>query len=118
MKVVTKFQQYMEIKRFEDFKGGWYIGDFEPTAFQTDKFEVCYKTHYAGEKWDTHYHKVGTEINFLIEGEMIIQEKRIKSGDIFIIYPYEIADPEFLTECKLIIVKTPSKINDKYIINK
>lgn len=106
----------MDIKKFDDYKGGWYIGNFEPTAFKTDQFEVCYKTHFAGEKWDTHYHKIGTEINFLIEGNMIIQDKELKSGDVFIIYPYEIADPVFLTDCKLIIVKTPSNKNDKYII--
>jgi mannose-6-phosphate isomerase-like protein (cupin superfamily) len=106
----------MEIKRFEDFKGGWYIGDFEPVAFMTKDFEVCYKIHSKGEKWETHYHKLSTEINYLIEGQMFIQGKKIKSGDIFIIYPYEIADPEFLTECKLIVVKTPSNSQDKYII--
>jgi len=106
----------MDIKRFEDYKGGWYIGNFEPSAYKTEEFEVCYKTHTAGEKWDAHYHKLGTEINFLIEGEMIIQGKKIQSGDVFTLYPYEIADPEFLTDCKLIIVKTPSNTKDKYII--
>lgn len=106
----------MDIKKFTEFKGGWYIGNFEPTSYKTEQFEVCYKTHIKGEKWDAHYHKLGTEINFLIEGEMIIQGKTIRSGDVFIIYPYEVADPEFTTDCKLIIVKTPSNTNDKYII--
>lgn len=106
----------MDIKKFTDFNGGWYIGNFEPSAFKTEQFEVCYKTHYAGEKWEAHYHKLVTEINFLIEGEMILQGKKLQGGDVFIIYPYEIADPNFLTECKLIIVKTPSNTKDKYII--
>jgi len=106
----------MDIKKFSDYKGGWYIGNFEPSAYKTEEFEVCYKIHTAGEKWDAHYHKLGTEINFLIEGEMIIQGKKIKAGDVFTLYPYEIADPEFLTDCKIIIVKTPSNTNDKYII--
>lgn len=106
----------MDIKKFNEFKDGWFIGNFEPSAFKTDRFEVCYKTHFAGEKWDAHYHKLGTEINFLIEGEMIIQGKKLISGDVFILYPYEIADPIFIKDCKLIIVKTPSNTNDKYII--
>lgn len=106
----------MEITKFEDYKGGWFVGDFSPSALKTDLFEVCYKIHQAGEKWETHYHKIGTEINYLIEGEMIIQGVKLTSGDVFVIKPYEVADPVFLSECKLVVVKTPSKTNDKYAI--
>jgi hypothetical protein len=106
----------MEITKFEQYKGGWFIGNFEPSAFRNENFEVCYKIHKEGESWEKHYHKLATEINFLIEGEMVIQGKKLTSGDVFTIYPYEIADPEFLTDCKLIIVKTPSNTSDKYII--
>lgn len=106
----------MKISRIEDYKNGWFVGNFSPTAFETKEFEVCYKFHKAGEKWDVHYHKLGTEINLLVEGEMIIQNKTLKSGDIFILYPYEIADPEFIKDCVVLIIKTPSNTNDKYII--
>jgi len=108
----------MEISRIEDYKGGWYIGSFTPTSFYSKEFEVCFKIHKQGEKWDIHYHKLGTEINYLLRGEMIIQGKKLTTGDIFIIYPYEIADPEFLTDCEVFIVKTPSDISDKYVIKK
>lgn len=97
-------------------KDGWFIGDFEPSVLKTKDFEVCYKIHKKGEQWDTHYHKVSTEYNYLISGEMVIQNKRINSGDIFIIEPFEIANPEFLTDCVLVIVKTPSSPKDKYKI--
>lgn len=107
----------MDIYKFEDMKGGWFVGDFEPTAYKTSEFEVCYKFHKKGEKWDTHYHKKGTEINFLVKGKMKIQDKEIKEGEIFTIYPYEISEPEFLEDCILIIVKTPSVPGDKYIVN-
>ena len=98
----------------KDMTGGWFIGDFEPTSFKTKDFEVCYKHHKKGEKWDVHYHKKSTEINYLVEGRMRLQDIEISSGDIFILKPYEIADPEFLEDCKLVIVKTPSCTNDKY----
>ena len=108
----------MKITKFSDYKGGWFIGNFDPTAFKTKDFEVCYKHHKKGEKWDTHYHMIGTEINLLIEGEMIIQNTRLEKGDVFIIYPYEVADPVFVTDCTVLIVKTPSVTNDKYVIDK
>ena len=106
----------MEINRIENMKGGWFVGDFEPSSFKTDLFEVCYKFHEKGEKWDTHYHKIGTEINYLVKGKMIIQGKELNEGDIFILKPYEIANPEFIEDCTVLIIKTPSVADDKYII--
>jgi len=100
----------------ETMMGGWFIGNFEPSAYKTDQFEVCYKHHLKGEKWDTHYHKEGTEINYLVNGKMIIQNKELNTGDIFILKPYEIADPIFIEDCTVLIVKTPSVSGDKYII--
>ena len=58
----------------------------------------------------------GTEINYLVEGKMTIQNKELNKGDIFILKPYEIADPIFLEDCTVLIIKTPSKPGDKFII--
>jgi len=106
----------MDIIKMETMMGGWFIGNFEPSAYKTDQFEVCYKHHLKGEKWDVHYHKEGTEINYLVNGKMIIQNKELNTGDIFILKPYEIADPIFVEDCTVLIVKTPSVSGDKYII--
>lgn len=106
----------MDIFKMKDMKGGWFIGNFEPTAFKTEEFEVCYKQHTKGEQWDTHYHKEGTEINYLVDGKMIIQNKQLNKGDIFILHPFEIADPIFLEDCTVLIIKTPSKPGDKFTI--
>jgi hypothetical protein len=106
----------MDILKMKDMKGGWFIGNFEPTAFKTEEFEVCYKQHTKGEQWDTHYHKEGTEINYLVDGKMIIQNKQLNKGDIFILHPFEIADPIFLEDCTVLIIKTPSKPGDKFTI--
>lgn len=107
----------MEVIKFSQMEKGWFIGDFLPTAFKTKDFEVSYKIHPAGEIWDTHYHKVATEINLLIKGEMKICGKELTSGDIFIIYPMEISEPKFYTDCEIICVKTPSVKSDKFIVN-
>ena len=106
----------MIIKNIKDMIGGWYIGDFDPSAFKTKDFEVCYKKHEKGEKWDTHYHTKIVEINYLIKGKMIIQNTILKEGNIFILNPGEIASPTFLENCEIIIVKVPSIPNDKVII--
>ena len=106
----------MKIDRIEDMIGGWFVGDFEPTAYKTKDFEVSYKIHPKGEIWDNHYHKEATEINYLIRGKMNLSGTELTQGDIFTIYPNEVAIPEFLEDCELIVVKTPSVKEDKYIV--
>jgi quercetin dioxygenase-like cupin family protein len=106
----------MKLDHINNMIGGWFIGDFEPSVLKTTDFEVCYKFHPKGEKWPIHYHKVATEINYLIRGSMTIGDVVLKAGDIFTILPFEIADPVFLEDCELIVVKTPSIKDDKFSI--
>ena len=58
----------MKILNIKDMHDGWFIGGFEPTAYHTKDFEVNYRTHPAGQKWDMHYHTTTTEINLLVSG--------------------------------------------------
>lgn len=106
----------MKILDIKDMKGGWFVGDFEPTAFKTKRFEVAYHFYKKGQKWDKHYHEKTTEINYIIRGEMTINGEYIKAGDIFIIEPYEISDPVYLTDCEIIITRDGSFPNDKIVI--
>ena len=106
----------MKIYKIKDMHKGWFIGDFEPSVLKTKKCEVAIKFHPAGEKWDIHYHKEVCEYNYLIQGEMNMCGNDLVAGDIFIVNPYEIANPHFYTDCTIVTVKVPSKIGDKFII--
>ncbi len=104
----------MKITRIEDFTGGWFIGNFEPTLLKTEAFEVALKMHKRGESWPVHYHAVATEFNCLVSGHMKINEQELRAGDVFVIGPNEVSKSEFLEDCRIIVVKTPSVIGDKY----
>jgi|LauGreDrversion4_2_1035121.scaffolds.fasta_scaffold617702_2 quercetin dioxygenase-like cupin family protein len=106
----------MIVSKINNFIRGWFIGNFEPSLFKTDNFEVGYLTHKKGEKWPKHYHKESVEINYLIKGKMLIQNKELNSGDLFMFEKGEVADPIFLQDCELIVVKVPSIPNDKYLV--
>lgn len=95
---------------------GWLIGNFEPSVKKEELFEIGLLQHKKMEKWPFHYHKKSTEINILIEGKMIINNIEINSGNIFIFNKNIIACPIFLEDCKIICIKIPSVIGDKYII--
>ena len=97
---------------------GWFVGGFEPNAYKTNLFEVGILTHKAGEYWAAHYHKESDEINYLLEGEMILNNILLTAPIIFIIKKNEVAEPIFITDCKLVVIKTPSVPGDKYIVSK
>lgn len=104
----------MEVYNLKDFKGGWFIGNFEPSLFKSEAFEVGVNFHPSGSYWASHYHAIATEYNVLLSGKMNICGQTIESGQIFVIPPKEVADPVFLTDCRVLIVKTPSIPGDKY----
>ena len=112
----------MIVRKIDEFTGGWLIGDFNPSVFKTKDFEVCYKKHAKDEAWPRHYHKWSTEYNVLLKGRMSIVVETpgaganyiLRKGDVFIIQPGEVANPHFITDCELLIVKIPSWPGDKY----
>lgn len=108
----------MKTANIKEMFKGWFIGNFEPSVFKTKDFEVGMMFHPKGSHWDTHYHKESTEITLLLVGKMKIQNKIIDPGVIFTLEPFEIADPEFLEDCTVLVVKTPSVPGDKYIVEK
>ena len=104
----------MKIYSLGEMTRGWFIGDFEPSVMRSKGFEVGVLEHKKGEKWPAHYHKKATEVNVLLSGKMVVQGVTIFPNDIFVFEPYEVADPEFLQDCVVLCVKTPSIPGDKY----
>lgn len=99
-------------------KRGWFIGNFEPTAYKTKNFEVGYGRHKKGDIWDKHYHKLAVEINLIVKGKVRVNDEVFSKGDIFIIDPEEVVDPLFLEDTEYVVAKTLSDISDKYILER
>lgn len=107
----------MIVRSIDEMPTGWFVGNFEPSVHSDPHFEVAYKKHRAGESHETHYHAIAREINLLIRGRMTVQGVTLEAGSIFILEPMEIADPIFNEDCELIVIKTPSVKNDKYVVD-
>ncbi len=106
----------MKRYHFSDMKGGWFVGAFTPTAFSTSACEVSFKFHPKDEQWPYHYHTKVTEINLITKGVMELQGQLMSEGDIFVLEPYEVADPLFVTDCQIVCVKLPGNAgNDKIV---
>lgn len=104
----------MRVENISDMVGGWYIGNFTPSVWQTEDFEVSFKLHKKNEEWPAHHHKVATEINYLVFGAMKMCDTYLVGGDIFVVEPNEVADPVFFEDCGIVCVKVPSVKGDKY----
>lgn len=106
----------MKVYELKDFVRGWFIGDFEPSVLKTADFEVGLLSHSKGEYWAPHTHKLSDEFNLLVKGKMMICGEEINEGQIFVIQKNEVAGPQFLEDCQVLVVKSPSVPGDKYIV--
>ena len=104
----------MDVRHISDFTGGWFIGNFEPSLLKCAGFEAGIKVHQKGEDWPAHYHKIATEYNVIVYGKMTIQNQVLTAGDVFVLKPYEIADPIFHEETAIVCIKHPGANNDKF----
>lgn len=112
------FGVIMKVYKMSDMQSGWFVGDFEPSAYRTSAFEVNFRTHSKDEIWDVHYHTDVVEINYLHRGKMKLQDQVLVAGDIFVLHPFEIADPIFLEDCEICCVKTPSRFDKVSVVVK
>ena len=103
----------MKISKIENMTKGWFIGDFEPSVLKTKDFEVGLVTRFKGPE-KPHYHAIATEYNLVVSGSFNLNNKELKAGDIFVIEPGEVVNPYFHQETKILSIKVPSIIGDKY----
>lgn len=107
----------MKIYKFKDMVRGWFVGNFSPSALVTNAAEVAVREYKAGEAEKTHYHKIATEVTFILEGEAEMNGERFGAGDILVFYPNELTTFKALTDVKNVVVKIPGANNDKYEVD-
>lgn len=104
----------MKKYKLDKFTRGWFIGNFEPSLFKTEQFEVAIKQYKKGDKETPHIHKVADEFSVVVKGSCKFNGEIFSVGDIIHIEPGEIAEFEALEDCVTTVIKTPSVIGDKY----
>lgn len=105
-----------QIWNSSQFIRGWFVGNFMPSIHKITQFEVGALTHVKNDRWDYHYHKKADEINILLEGSMLLNNHQINQHDVFIIPRGQVACPIFVETCRVMCIKIPSVIGDKYCV--
>ena len=103
----------MILARVEDFKDGWFIGNFSPSILKTADFEVCLKTFRAGDKEPSHYQKSSTEVTVVVSGSCRMGSVHLSAGDILVLDAGEISDFEAIDDSVVVGIKSPSVPDDK-----
>lgn len=106
----------MKTARLSDMLKGWFVGNFEPTLYQTNDVEVAVKTYCAGDCEAAHYHKIAAELTVIVSGFVRMNGVEYCAGDIIMMDPGEVTDFEAVTDAVNVVVKLPGANDDKYVV--
>jgi quercetin dioxygenase-like cupin family protein len=107
----------MKKYKLENFTRGWVVGDFEPNIIRTKDFEVMVRYYKKGDKEAKHVHKLADEITIIVSGKFLMNGELLEAGDIIHLSPNDPTDFECLEDGSNTVIKTPSVMGDKYLIN-
>ena len=103
--------------KLDQFTRGWLVGDFKPSIINTNDFEFMVRFYKKGETEQKHVHKKADEITVIVSGTFLMNNDTFKKGDIIHLLPGDATDFKCLEDGATAVVKTPSIIGDKFIIN-
>lgn len=106
----------MKKHKLEDFTRGWIVGDFEPSIIRSKDFEFMVRFYSEGEEEARHMHKKADEITVVVSGQFKMDGELLGPGDIVHLDPGDATDFICLEDGATAVIKTPSVINDKYLV--
>jgi quercetin dioxygenase-like cupin family protein len=77
----------MKLTKIEDYFKGWVVGNFNPSLFKTENFEVAVKYYKKDDYEPEHYHKVATEITIITKGNVVMNGTSYSEGNVITIEP-------------------------------
>ena len=106
----------MIVHNLDEMIKGWFVGNFNPTAYETSACEVAIKKYVAGDFELSHFHKVADEITVIVSGRVRMNGCEYEAGNILVIKAGEATDFLAIEDTLSVVIKTPGALNDKYII--
>lgn len=106
----------MKEYQLDKFTNGWFVGNFEPSIFTTDQFEVSVKFFHEGDQEPHHKQILATELTAVISGTIRMNSKEFSKGAIIEIEPGEPCEFLSVTDSTLVCLKFPSIPNDKVLV--
>ena len=105
----------MKKDSLENMKGGWFIGNFQPSIYESKDFEVTIRHYSKGETEPRHYQLIATEITVIVSGKARMGDQILNQNEVLTVFPAEILDFEALEDCTIVAIKFPSIPSDKIL---
>ena len=93
---------------------GWFVGQFNPSAYSSNDVEVAVKRYNKGDREGVHHHRIATEVTVIVSGAVRMNQVEYSQNDIIVIDPYEATDFLALEDVITVVVKMPGALEDKY----
>lgn len=106
----------MTIHNLNDFKGGWVVGDFDPSLIHSRDAEVSVKHYKKDDVEQAHVHKIADEVTIIVSGNVIMNGRLLTANDIVFLPAGEPATFVALTDAITCVIKSPSIKGDKYTL--
>ena len=107
----------MHTVSLDDFERGWIIGNFDPSLFKTDQFEVAIKRYKGGESEAPHVHKQATEMTVIVSGQVMMNGSLLTEGMVAKLMPGEpMTEFYVIHDLTTVCVKIPCAKDDKYAV--
>lgn len=107
----------MKKYKLENFTRGWVVGDFDPSIIRSKDFEVMVRYYKKGDVEAKHVHKLADEITIIVSGKFLMNGELLEAGDIIHLFPGDPTDFECLEDGSNTVIKTPSVMGDKYLVD-
>jgi len=101
-----------------DMRGGWFVGQFEPSVLKLTQCEVAVKHYRAGDREAAHVHRLATELTVIVFGRVTMNGQAFGEGDIIELAPGEPGEFRVLEDAVTVVVKSPSVASDKHVLEK
>lgn len=106
----------MDVYRMTDMVKGWIVGNFEPSVWKSENFEVAIKYYKSGDKEPKHFHRISRELTAVADGKIMMNGTIFNKGDVIVVHENEVCEFEALDDSITVVVKTPSVSGDKFIV--
>jgi choline kinase len=107
----------VEVFKLENFFHGWFIGDFEPSILKNTGVELAIMHKKKGKDINNyHYHEDCIEINAVVKGKFLCNNKLIQENDIFVFNKNVPSICEFLEDCTFVVFKNKPSTTDKVLM--
>lgn len=109
----------MYSKKLSEMTRGWFVGDFEPSAYRTNDAEAGIRVLEKGYCEQAHYHRSAVKVIAILNGRIRMFNREWTEDDVVVFEPGggDITSIEALQDSQIVVLMLPGIKNDKVYVD-